>query len=247
MSRGITIETGSSNTKFLSVSQEGKFVERVRKAMTSDEHEEFKHEMDENTTFRALTKGVNEGKIVWERKIREFEGQIVDVKYDDSGAYGDEWTIRFDVTEPGGSPQFINLQFNANSDVANSVVLKLPNIKDFKKDVRFMAYSLVNDMNGNKMEYSKQGIAIYSEGEKIAPFYTKDNPGGMPKWNPITVNGKKTIDKTDSLLFIKKMMLEEILPKVKECLPEEPQPVENMTKSQIEKAFAEEEEEPLPF
>jgi hypothetical protein len=224
MSRGITIETGVSNTKYLSVSKDGKFVERVRKAMTSEEHEEFKHEMSEQMSFRVLTKGVNIGKIVWERKIREFEGQIVDIKFDDTGAYGAEWTIRVDVTEQGGKKAFVNLQFNANSDIANSVVLKMPNIKEFKNDVRFMAYSLENDKDGNKMEYSRQGIAVYTEGVKVAPFYTKANTGGMPKWKKVTVNGKQTVDKTDALEFIKNMMLNEVLPKVKEAAPTEPEP-----------------------
>ena len=239
MAREITIDTGVSNTKYIRVSPDGKFVQRIGSAMTSEEHAAKDHERTKDITILTLTKGPNEGKIVWERKRKEFEGQLVDIRFDDSGNYGDEWSLRFDVTEPGAAPEFINLQFNADSDIANSIVLKMPSITDFSKDLRVMAYALDTDREGNKMEYSRLGVALYEDGAvKVSPFYTKDNPGGMPKWKTVTVNGKKVMDKTDALEFIKNMMLNEVLPKVKAVAPTEPEPKPEAIKA-VEQAFGE--------
>ena len=249
MARGITIDTGGSNTKYLRVAQDGKFVQRIGSAMTSDEHAEKEHEKPADVTSRVLKKGINEGKIVWERKIKEFEGQLVDIRFDDSGNYGDEWSMRFDVTEPGKAAEFINLQFNADSDIANSIVLKMPNISDFAHDLRVMAYALDTDRDGNKMEYARLGVALYEGGTvKVSPFFTKDNPGKMPKWKTVTVNGKKVMDKTDALEFIKNMMLNEILPKVEAAAMVAAEPVPETIKA-VEQAFGESDGEgdALPF
>lgn len=228
MARGIKIDQGSSNTRYVKVSADGKFEEIIEKALTSEEHaERWDVEKTPDMSFRVIQKGIHEGKIRWSRKIREFEGQLVDIRFDDSGQYGDQWKMRFDVSEPN-KPQFINLEFNCDSDIANSIVLKMPNIKDFKNDLRLFAYALENDREGNKMEYARLGVALYEmdtddpKGTKVAPFYTKTNPNGMPKWKSVTVNKKKVMDKTDALEFIKNMMLNEVLPKVKEHAPEQP-------------------------
>jgi hypothetical protein len=224
MARGIKIDQGSSNTKYVKVSADGKFEEIIEKALTSDEHaQRWDVEKKPDMSFRVIKKGIHEGKIRWTRKIREFEGQLVDIRFDDSGAYGDQYKMRFDVSEPG-KPQFINFDFDVDSDIANSIVLKMPNVKDFKNDLRMFAYAL--DIEGS--EYKRLGVALYEmntdddKGTKVLPFYTKDKPGGMPKWKKVKVNGKQVMDKTDALDFIKNMMLNEVLPKVKTVAPEQP-------------------------
>jgi len=228
MARGIKADQGNTNTKYVKVSADGKFVEIIEKALTTDEHaQRWDSESQPDMSFHVIKKGIHEGKIRWTRKIREFEGQLVDIRFDDSGQYGDQWKLRFDVSEPG-KPQFINLEFDCDSDIANSIVLKMPNIKSFKNDLRLFAYALDTDKDGNKMQYARLGVALFEmdtdneKGTKVAPYYTKANQNGMPKWKSVMVNGKTVMDKTDALEFIQNMMLNEMLPKVKEHAPAQP-------------------------
>jgi hypothetical protein len=120
-------------------------------------------------------------------------------------------------------------------------------VSDFKNDLRVFAYAL--DVEGS--EYKKTGIATYEmdslvgDGTKLAPYYTKENPNGLPKWKPVTISGKKAMDKTDFLEFFKNMVLNEIKPKL-----ETPEPVEAPAAAATEGGTFEaspEDDDDLPF
>lgn len=46
-----------------------------------------------------------------------------------------------------------------------------------------------------------QNLFISQDGKQIRQAYTKENPNGKPAWQPVTVNGKVTYDRSDETAF----------------------------------------------
>ena len=61
----------------------------------------------------------------------------------------------------------------------------------------------------DKMDATKTitGITLYQDGEKIAPYYTKEDPKGLPQMVKIKVKGKEQWDDSDMMTFLEEMAL----------------------------------------
>jgi hypothetical protein len=48
---------------------------------------------------------------------------------------------------------------------------------------------------------------LYQDGNKIAPYYTKEDPNGLPQMQKIKVKGKEQWDDSDMMAFLENMAL----------------------------------------
>jgi hypothetical protein len=51
------------------------------------------------------------------------------------------------------------------------------------------------------------GVTLYQDGNKIAPYYTKEDPNGLPQMQKIKVKGKEQWDDSDMMAFLENMAL----------------------------------------
>ena len=46
------------------------------------------------------------------------------------------------------------------------------------------------------------GVTLYQDGNKIAPYYTKEDPNGLPQMKKIKVKGKEQWDDSDMMAYL---------------------------------------------
>lgn len=93
---------------------------------------------------------------------------------------------------------------------ADDFLLRIKNV-DLTKDVKLTPYS-VKDAEKSKekgKDVYNTGISIEQDGKKIERFYTKDNPGDLPKMVEKKVKGgkKSEWDMTDRQEFLRNLVL----------------------------------------
>jgi hypothetical protein len=180
MSRGAKTEK-QSGEKYLTFSN-GKFVQRV----------------DENTTgavARVLEKGPNTGKTVHEIQFEGYEGQIYDLQTEAS-EYGTRLHIFMDVSTVEEPDAKVKISLPLSSGPAKGFLSRVP-VLDFNKDVLLKGYNIENKETGRFNSF----LVPYQDGKKIEPFYTKENPNGLPKMQQIKVKGNLVWDDTEQLEF----------------------------------------------
>jgi hypothetical protein len=79
----------------------------------------------------------------------------------------------------------------------------LPNI-DLSKEIRFMPWAMKDKNDPTK---TITGITMYQDGEKLAPYYTKEDPKGLPQMVKIKVKGKEQWDDSDMMSYLEEMAL----------------------------------------
>ena len=65
-----------------------------------------------------------------------------------------------------------------------------------------------DDVRDGKPVVVTSGVFVNIGRSGVQQKYNKENPGNMPTWNKIRVNGKDVWDKTDQLAFLEQEMLE---------------------------------------
>lgn len=191
----------------------GKFVERVSNPTKTSK-------------TRKLTKGENEGKEVHEELYDSITGLLLDITQE-SGPFGDMWKFKIDVSTSPENKKVYVLSIPVQFGLANSILFCLKNM-DLSQDAEFRGYYFEHDTKKDKFV---QGISVYQDkkskaiGEekgsliKVAKFYTNENANGLPPWKESVLNKKKVYDQTDQLVFIEKMVFEEIKPLLPEATP----------------------------
>lgn len=170
---------GGVNTTYLSVA-DGNLVRQHKQA-------------NERTTER-ITKT---GKLVFEERFKDLTAKLDGITTREND-YGKQWQIRF---QDQGDYYVISLPYS--SRYASSFLKALPNI-DLHKELRFMPWAMKDKMDATK---TITGITLYQDGEKIAPYYTKEDPKGLPQMVKIKVKGKEQWDDSDMMVFLENMAL----------------------------------------
>lgn len=188
---------------------------------------QFTRRVDENTKgaiSRKLEMGPNEGKTIYEVKVDQITGQLIDCKIK-NGNYGKEFQLIFDVTEDEHSPEFYALDFKFNSS-GKTLLKRLPNI-DLSQDLALVCYT-IDDVK-KKGEPVKNYYAVPYQGEiskagKVQPAYTRETPNGFPELKQIKVKGKNTWDDSDQLEFMENLIDSTNWPGMPGEAPSEPTP-----------------------
>ena len=195
--RGLKKEEGS-NVKYLAMSN-GQFVKRVKGPTPASKP-------------RKLEKGPNEGNTIHEEHFGEFTGQLISIKVEKHEKFGASWAFKFDVTIE--EPEFLILKLPYSSGYSNNILVRLPNIIDFKNDVTLRGYKFKpadkdKDIMGISISEWAGDAAV-----KVLPFYTKEEPNGIPEMKKVKVKGVEVWDDSDRLEFLEEMVNTMIVPKI---------------------------------
>jgi hypothetical protein len=150
----------------------------------------------------AVTRTNKIGKVVHERYYDSFVGKLIGIKTMD-GSYGKQWLFSFN----DGAETYI-LTMPYDSGIALAFLAMLPNI-DVTKEMKVSAGVSTNDKG-----VESTSLFVNQGGVPIKHYYTKNEPNGMPAWNPVTVNGNTLWDKSATLAFLEEMLARDILPKL---------------------------------
>ena len=170
---------GGVNTTYLSVA-DGNLVRQHKQANAQ--------------TTERITKT---GKLVFEERFKDLTAKLDGITTREND-YGKQWQIRF---QDQGDYYVISLPYS--SRYASSFLKALPNI-DLAKELRFMPWAMKDKMDPTK---TITGITLYQDGEKVAPYYTKEDPKGLPQMVKIKVKGKEQWDDSDMMVFLEDMAL----------------------------------------
>lgn len=170
---------GGVNTTYLSVA-DGNLVRQ--------------HKQANERTSERLTKT---GKLVFEERFKDLTAKLdgIDTREND---YGKQWQLKF---QDQGDFYIVSLPYS--SRYASSFLKALPNL-DLSKEVRFMPWAMKDKNDATK---TITGITLYQDSEKIAPYYTKEDPKGLPQMVKIKVKGKEQWDDSDMMSFLENMAL----------------------------------------
>lgn len=172
-------QLGGVNTTYLSVA-DGNLVRQ--------------HKQANERTAERLTKT---GKLVFEERFKDLTAKLEGITTHEND-YGKQWQLRF---QDGGDYYVVSLPYS--SRYASSFLKALPNI-DLSKEVRFMPWAMKDKNDPTK---TVTGITLYQDGEKIAPYYTKEDPKGLPQMVKIKVKGKEQWDDSDMMSYLENMAL----------------------------------------
>jgi len=170
------------------------------------------------------------GKRVFEMKYNALEGTLKKIWVYESSEYQDSWVFVID-----DGKQEYQLTVPYSSSYAFGLLSRLPNVK-FERPVKIKSYYIEGD-DGKSRGY----LTIHQGDQKVAPYFTREEPHGLPDMQEIIVSGKKQWDSTDRLAFLRKMVDEKVNPKLAEMYPVE------HTEPETEAEPAEEELDDLPF
>lgn len=195
---------GSYETKsiFLKVSEiteagTGKLVGRIVKSS--------KVQNADGTATQRINKA---GNTVFEEYYPFFTGTLVDIQTKMATEYGDKIIFSF-VTNDGTSYTFDTSLYGS---LADRLLKTLPNL-DLSKKITIAPWIGDDD---------KLLITIKQGDTTIKPFYTKDEPNGLPNWTkvlkadgtPLMTNGKETWDKSACYDFLLGMVERDIRSKL---------------------------------
>ena len=160
----------------------------------------------------AGTEGAEErtnknGKVVHELKFNALEGTLkrIDVS---SGEYGDQWIF---VIDDGTNEYFLAVPYS--SGPANGFLFRLPNL-NLERLLKVKTYYI----EGEDGKW-RQFLSLEQEGQKVLPFFTKEEKHGLPDLKEVMLSGQKHLDDTGRLVFLRKMVDEKVNPKLKELHP----------------------------
>lgn len=183
-------EGGGVSAIYLSVSN-GKLVRQ------------FKTEAD----IEGLVSRVNKkGNTVWEKHYQSVEGVITGIEKKESD-FGVDWKL---TLTDDGERYIISMPYSSRYTNAFFKVIK--NI-DLKKAIVFNPWQMQDKNNPTK---TVSGVSVKQDGKKIEPYFTKENPNGLPQMVKMTVKEKgKNVDKwddTDLMNFFEDMIEKDIKP-----------------------------------
>ena len=185
-------------------------------------------------TEGAVERTTKQGKKVWELKYNALEGTLTHIGVYE-GEYGNQWI--FNIADKN-TEYMLRLPYS--SGVANGFLFRLPNVK-LEQPIKIKTYYIEGDD-----KISRQFLSIVQNGEKVLPYWTREEPKELPLLEEVTVSGKKMLDDSKRLAYLRTLVDKKINPKLKELYPvetydkKEPDEPEPASKS-------EEEFDDLPF
>lgn len=149
----------------------------------------------QNVTVSRVNKT---GRTVHEQKFDYIEGKLSGLRVNIND-YGKQWILT--VEDDEGEKFFINIMYG--SRYANSILKCLPNI-DLSKPVKLQPWSLIDKKDPTK---TVTGATIWQDNVKIEPYYTKENPNGLPQMKKVKFKGEERWDSTDMDEFLEQKSL----------------------------------------
>lgn len=165
----------------------------------------------EPDTFGAvmrMTKPTEEypnGREVWERRDGYVDGVITSMYHKDK-EYKGETVAELHVRLSDGAERYC-LQVNKGNRYWVGIMMRLPNI-NFQRSVRFSPYDFEGKDEATGGKKQVVGINLFQNGVKIAPAWTKDQPGDLPLGRKVRVNGKDVWDFEERDAYLMRVFLE---------------------------------------
>ena len=158
-------------------------------------------------TEGAVERSNKNGKIVHELKFNALEGSLkrIDVT---SGEYGDQWVF---VIDDGTNEYFLAMPYS--SGPANGFLFRLPNL-NLERPLKVNTYYI----EGDDAKW-RQFLSLAQEGQKILPYFTKEEKHGLPDLKELIISNQKHLDDTARLAFLRKMVDEKVNPKLRGLYP----------------------------
>jgi len=178
------------------------FKDKVQKTYCTIIGGRFAVEVPTGTTGSNIEVRINKkGREVTEEYHRVLEGKLVGVSTSEHVEYGKSWL--FDFSYDDGD--IITLKLSYSNGLAVAFLKMLPNI-----DVS----SVVELSPSQKLVEGKNRSSLFINQNKVTikHAYTRAEPNGMPDLVEMVVSGKKVWDDTDRLIFLEKMVMEDIVP-----------------------------------
>lgn len=144
------------------------------------------------------------GKTVYEKLYNTLSGYITGIKKTESEDYGFGWEV---TVEADGKDYTLNMSYIGRTTMG--IFLRLPNI-DLNKEVELKLFYFE--------EEDKSALVVYQDGEKIMPFWTKDDPKTLPQMEKTMVNGKETWDSTQRMKYLEKYLETKVEPRLKDAI-----------------------------
>lgn len=113
---------------------------------------------------RKLSKGKNEGKLVWEKQFKQLQGMLVGGRVHDFDTYSSVVA----TVDAGGT--LYDLMMTFGQAAATAFIKMLPNI-DPSKPITVFAF---------KGDGERTALIVKQNGATVKWAFTKDNPNGMP-------------------------------------------------------------------
>ena len=128
------------------------------------------------------------GKTVHEVYLSEIFGYLISIKKrPQEGDFKDTWAVCLKDPEDGSIMQ---LELPYSSSQTNGLFTRLPKI-DF-------SYPIV--IKTGRFEADERNwLTVEQNGAKLERFWTKENPGDLPRMKKVMVNGKPTWDATEMM------------------------------------------------
>ena len=190
-------------------------------------------------TEGAVERTTKMGKKVWELKYNALEGTLTNIGVYE-GDYGNQWI--FTIAD---SHNEYKLTLPYSSGVANGFLFRLPNI-NLEKPLKIKTYYIEGDDG-----IHRQFLSVLQDNEKILPYWTKDEPKELPPLGKVEVSGKKILDDSKRLAYLRAIVDKKVNPKLKELYPidnvVEVEPKEEHTKEPEPATNSEDEFNDLPF
>lgn len=140
---------------------------------------------------RVNKKGVT----VYERRYDYIEGIIKSIDTREH-EYGKDYLV---IIEDGGDAY--QLSINYSSRYATSFLKCLPNL-DLSAPVKIQPYKMADRNDKSK---SVTGIVMYQGAGKVAPYYTKEEPNGLPQMQQVKFKGQLVWDSSEMDAFLENM------------------------------------------
>jgi len=137
---------------------------------------------------QTQTRITKTGKTVHEEYFNALSGTITGIEKRDH-----EYGTDLSLTVQDGDQEYI-VQMPYSSRYSSSLMKALPNV-DLTQPLKLRPWSLKDG------EKTITGITLYQP-DKIAPYYTKEQPNGLPEMVQVKIKGKVTWDDSDMNAFL---------------------------------------------
>lgn len=215
------LKKGQNNGKFLGVTN-GKISLRVP-------------EGTEGAAERKITRGVNEGKSVYELFFDSVDGYIIGGEVSRKELNGT--VIESIVIKIKDGKEIFNLNIPWGSKMRDSFIKVLPNL-DVSKRVEIVVFPDKTDKSAV--------LLVKQDGESLPWFYTRETPNGLPQPTKKTVKGVEKWDFSDVETFLWQKG-EEFFDQFKNGSPESQEEVDE-GEYQSEESFGDSsDDEDIPF
>lgn len=159
--------------------------------------------IDKELKTRTVTKGKNQGATRWYIEYDEVSGFILNVEVKNL-----ENSNIIELYLQEGPDTYI-ITIPEESAYGRDFLMKMKNI-DITKELFVSPWLMTAEewlkLTGKKRQSDKVGLSLYlgesTKENAVKPYYTKDNPNGLPPLEEKVVKGKNTYDSTNMDNFL---------------------------------------------